>query len=321
MTIKNVICMHEEDVGILWKHFDARSGETEVRRNRRLVVSYICTVGNYDYAFYWYFYQDGTIEHEIKATGIMQTQAVRPGESPQYGTLVAPQLGAMYHQHFFNYRLDMMVDGLQNSVEEVNMEPLPMGPENPYGNAMKRTVKVFTRESEARSDMNVARARFWRIVNPSMKNGLGQPTAYRLLPGWGGTTGGNSSLLVHPDSWLARRAAFATHHVWVTKFDPHERYSAGNYPNQQPPDKEGILKWQADDAPLENEDIVVWYTVGETHVPRPEDWPLTNVERIGFTLKPDGFFDRNPALDVPPPLPHCSAHHGDQSVQSREEEA
>jgi primary-amine oxidase len=88
--------------------------------------------------------------------------------------------------------------------------------------------------------------------------------------------------------------------------------------NQQPPDKEGILKWQADDAPLENEDIVVWYTVGETHVPRPEHWPLTNVERIGFTLKPDGFFDRNPALDVPPPHPHCSAHHGDQTMQSRE---
>jgi len=45
--------------------------------------------------------------------------------------------------------------------------------------------------------------------------------------------------------------------------------------------------------------------MGAHHIPRPEDWPVMPAEYIGFSLKPAGFFDRNPALDVPPSRPHC----------------
>jgi primary-amine oxidase len=121
--IKNAVCLHEEDFGILWKHVDWRTEETEVRRSRRLVVSFIATVGNYEYGFYWYFYQDGSIQYEVKLTGMISTAAFPPGEVPKYGTLVAPQLYAPVHQHIFNVRLDMCVDGLQNSVYEVDIEP------------------------------------------------------------------------------------------------------------------------------------------------------------------------------------------------------
>src|SRR5207249_4829442 len=93
---KNAICIHEEDYGILWKHWDMQGGTTEVRRSRRLVVSSISTVGNYEYGFYWYFYLDGTIQHEVKLTGIMSTMAVDPaapgGGKPSHGALVAPGL-------------------------------------------------------------------------------------------------------------------------------------------------------------------------------------------------------------------------------------
>src|SRR5204863_10104219 len=106
VPIANAICLHEEDVGVLWKHVDIRTGQVEVRRSRRLVVSFIATVGNYEYGFYWYFYQDGAIEYEVKLTGIMNTGALMPGETRKYGTLVAPQLYAPNHQHFFNVRLD-----------------------------------------------------------------------------------------------------------------------------------------------------------------------------------------------------------------------
>src|SRR6202008_4831584 len=112
--------IHEEDAGILWEHVDWRLGTTEGRRSRRLVVSSISTVGNYEYGFYWYFYQDGTIQLEVKLTGIMNTTSLHPGEKPGYGTEVAPQLNAPYHQHFFCARLDMSVDGMKNSVEEIN---------------------------------------------------------------------------------------------------------------------------------------------------------------------------------------------------------
>ena len=76
--IPNAICIHEEDFGILWKHTDIFNGSAQSRRQRRLVVSFFATVGNYDYGFYWYFYLDGTIECEIKATGVLFTSA-QPG--------------------------------------------------------------------------------------------------------------------------------------------------------------------------------------------------------------------------------------------------
>jgi primary-amine oxidase len=303
-TIKNAVCLHEEDRGLAWKHFDARTGKAEMRRNRVLVVSFICTVGNYDYAFYWNFDVSGAIEHEVKATGIMQTQGLREGELPEYGTLVAPQLGAMNHQHLFNYRLDMMVDGPRNRVFEVEADDVPMGPENPYGNAMRAKRTLLERESEAARELDARRMRYWRIESADQRNELGTPTAYRLVPH------GNSFLLTDPESALTRRAQFATKHFWVTRFDPDERYAGGNYPNQSL-GGEGLTAWQADDETIVDEDVVCWYTFGTTHFPRPEDWPVTlaSATKVSFALEPEGFFHQTPSLDVPAPSSCAHEHH------------
>ena len=302
-TIKNAICIHEEDYGIAWKHFDARSKETEVRRLRRLALSFICTVGNYDYGFFWYLYTDGTIEFEVKATGIMQTTAIDParGNDYEHGTYVAPGLGAMNHQHIFSIRLDMAVDGDANSVHEVDVEPEPVSDTNPHGQAMRAVETLLDRESAAARDVNVDRSRYWKISNPAAENELGQPTAFKLVPGE------QAGLLCQPNSPMSRRGGFAQHHLWVTRFDPDEMHSAGEFPNQSDPAKapHGLPRWQLQDRALENEDVVLWYTICHTHIPRPEDWPMTQVERAGFTLKPQGFFSRTPSLDLPRPDHSC----------------
>ena len=155
-TIPNAICIHEEDFGILWKHTDIFNGSAQSRRQRRLVVSYFTTVGNYDYGFYWYFYLDGTIECEIKATGVLFTSAY-PGGDHAYSTEVAPGLAGPVHQHLFSARLDMTVDGLANAVEEVDVGGLPIGPGNPYGNAIVQKVTRLTRESQAGAGGRVPR--------------------------------------------------------------------------------------------------------------------------------------------------------------------
>ena len=131
IVIRNAVCLHEEDAGVLWKHWDFRTGHTEVRRSRRLVVSSISTIGNYDYGFFWHFYQDGSIEVLVKATGILATAACPPGERPEHGQLVAEGLNGMIHQHFFNVRLDLDVDGVRNAVYEVETEALPAGRRQP----------------------------------------------------------------------------------------------------------------------------------------------------------------------------------------------
>ncbi|MFI0454176.1 primary-amine oxidase [Actinomadura sp. 6N118] len=300
-TVHNAICLHEEDYGILWKHWDFRYVEhAEVRRSRRLVVSAIHTIGNYEYGFFWYFYLDGTIQFEAKLTGIVQTRAIAPGETPAYGTLVAPQLDAPNHQHLFNMRLDMEVDGPRNSVYEVDAVGLPIGPDNPHGNAIVARSTAIENERDGRRMCEPRAARTWKIVNPGVHNRFGQPVGYKLVPFVGPT------LLAAPESDLARRAEFARAHLWVTRYSPGELHPAGDYPNQHPGD--GIGNWVKQERDLVDTDVVLWHTFGTSHLPRPEDWPIMPCEYVGFALKPAGFFDRNPSLDVPPPAGHGAAH-------------
>lgn len=296
-VLKNAICLHEEDFGVLWKHTDMFNGMAETRRSRRLVISFFLTIGNYDYGFYWYLYLDGTIQLEAKATGIVFTSAYRGPDG--FATEMAPGLGAPFHQHLFSARLDMAVDGNVNVVEEVDAVPVPIGPDNPWGNAFRAQKTKLTCESEAKRVADNLKARVWHITNPTKQNRLGQDVGYALYPE------GQPVLLADPSSSIAGRAAFATKHLWVTKYDPAERYSAGQFVNQHPGGG-GLPAFTAGDRNIDGEDIVVWHTFGLTHFPRPEDWPVMPVDYTGFKLKPQGFFDRNPALNVPAaPRAHC----------------
>lgn len=299
VTIKNAVCMHEEDYGILWKHTDWRTNETEVRRSRRLVVSFIATVANYEYGFFWYFYQDGSIQLEIKLTGMMNTTALKPGEEARYGTEIAPRLLAPFHQHFFCARLDMCVDGQNNSVYEVNTKALDRGQDNPHGNGFVAEATLFKREEDAQRTCNSTASRFWRVVNPQKLNRFGQPVGYRLMPGE------NCLPYAKSDAAVIKRAGFLKKHLWVTPFDVKENYPAGDYPNQNP-GGDGLPKYTAGNRSIENTNVVLWYTFGHNHTPRPEDWPVMPVAYIGFMLKPDGFFDKNPALDLPVSKPEKS---------------
>ena len=300
VQIPNAVCLHEEDFGILWKHTDWRTGQVEVRRSRRLVISFIATVGNYEYGFFWHFYQDGNIEFQVKLTGIVNNMALEPGEVPKYGTVIAPQLGGHIHQHFFSVRLDMSVDGPANSVYEVNTRAEPIGPDNPQGNAFFAEKTLLGTESEAQRTIDPFAGRYWLIANPSVSNYVGQPVSYKLVPG------DNILPFAHPEASVSKRAGFARKNLWVTPYQPDEMSPTGPYPNQHP-GGDGLPKWTQANRNVENTDIVVWYNFGSHHVPRPEDWPVMPVMYTGFKLMPVGFFDRNPALDVPPSH-HANGH-------------
>jgi len=294
LTIANAICMHEEDYGILWKHTDRRLPDApEVRRSRRLVVSSISTVENYEYGFFWYLYQDGTIQFEIKLTGILSLGAFPRGEAPKYGVLVAPQLYAPNHQHFFNMRLDFDIDGVNNSVYQIDVVPDEPGPSNPFDNAFQAKPMLLKSEKQARGHLKLETARTWKIVNPSVKNHVGEPVGYKLLPG------DNSFPMASPNAWWRKRAGFVNYHVWVTPFNEAEKFAAGDYPNQST-GGDGLIKWTEQDRSVQNTDVVLWYSFGHTHIPRAEDYPVMPTAYIGFTLKPNGFFPMNPANDVPP---------------------
>jgi primary-amine oxidase len=289
--IRNGICMHEEDWGILAKHSDLWSGVTYTRRNRRLVISFFTTIGNYDYGFYWYLYLDGTIEFETKATGVVFTSAF-PEDGSDNISQLAPGLGAPFHQHLFSARLDMAIDGFTNRVEEEDVVRQPMGAGNERGNAFSRRRTLLARESDGVREADACNGRTWIISNPDSRNRLGAPVGYKLH------AQGQPTLLADPDSSIARRAAFATKDLWVTRFAEGERYPAGDFVNQHAGGA-GLPAYVAQDRDIDGQDIVVWHTFGLTHFPRTEDWPIMPVDTVGFKLRPEGFFDRSPVLDVP----------------------
>lgn len=300
--IRNGICMHEEDWSILAKHSDLWTGINYTRRNRRMVVSFFTTIGNYDYGFYWYLYLDGTIEFEAKATGIVFTSA-HPGKGYPYASEMAPGLGAPFHQHLFSARLDMALDGLTNRVEEEEAVRVPLGEGNERGNAFTRRRTLLRTEAEGARDADMAAGRTWLISNPESLNRLGEPVGYKLYPQ------GQPMLLADPGSSVARRAAFATKDLWVTRHADEERYPTGDFVNQHAGDA-GLPAYVAQDRGIDGEDIVLWHTFGLTHYPRVEDWPIMPVDTAGFKLRPEGFFDRSPVLDVPPNKPAGGHCHG-----------
>jgi primary-amine oxidase len=291
LEVPRAIALYERDSGVLWRH------GRNARRARQLVLSSFVRVDEYDYGFNWIFHEDGTLAMEVLLTGRMNVKVVQRKADEEdhaarasFGHLVEPHLEAPNHQHFFNFRLDFDVDGAQrNRVMEMNTEALPEGPDNPRGNAFVMRETPLRRELEARRRMKLATDRTWKIANTCITNFLGQPTGYSLVPSE------NSLPHAAEKSFFRRHAGFVNYHLWVTPYRPEEKYAAGDYVNGGPPGA-GLPKWTSANREIEDTDVVVWYTLGVTHVPRPEEWPLMPVHRASFKLVPAGFFARNPAM-------------------------
>ncbi len=301
LTIQNAICIHEEDDNLLWKHTDDASGRVDRARSRRLVVSSVATVGNYEYGFFWYLYQDASIEFEAKLTGILHTAGWVSEERSPYSLPLGDGIVTSHHQHFFCARLDLDIDGTANVAFDTEALSEPWGDVNPDGTAFRPQRLTYERESQARRLISPATARRFRVENRGRRNRIGDPVAYELVPGE------NVLPMQQPDSGIRERARFLDHQVWVTRYHPDERYPAGEYPNQSA-GGDGLSHWTAADRDLIDQDVVLWYVFGAHHFPRLEDWPVMPVVSCGFHLRPVGFFDYNPALDVPPPEPAHDCH-------------
>jgi primary-amine oxidase len=262
------------------------------------VVSFHVTVANYEYLVYWRFYQDGNIECEVRATGILVTShADAPGSRPANGTLVDERTYAPFHQHFIVARLDLDVDGPGNTVYASESQPATAGdPDDPYGLGLVVRSTPLRTEAEGKQDYDWSTQRGWKVVNDNVPNGLGTPVGYKLVP-----SAAFPSLL-DPTSPAYLRAQVIGHTLWVTPYREDERWPCGDFPNLSEYDS-GLAVWTAADRPIENTDVVLWYVFGIHHITRPEDWPVMPSDIVSFWLKPFGFFDRNPALDVPPSHP------------------
>ncbi len=304
-TREQATCLFERYAGnVAWRHYESVTQQSEVRRRTELVLRFVAAIGSYDYVFDWIFGQDGAIRVAIGASGVAQVKAVRArtaaddpsSRATAYGRLVAERTLAVNHDHFFSFRLDLDVDGPRNSLVVERLATRFVGGESPRKSVWVVEPRTATSERQAQLRIDLEKPALWRVINPNVTGPLGYPVSYQLKPGT------NAISLLSADDPLQRRAAFTDFHLWVTPYDARERYAAGMYPNQSPGGT-GLAAWTRADRPIQNRDIVLWYTVGFHHVVRAEDWPVLPLGYVEFELKPFDFFPRNPALDLPRETP------------------
>jgi len=283
----------ERDTGMLYKHTDLISGEVNGRRGRQMVLTLMSSIGNYDYAFDYIFNMDGVIEVKARLTGFTLPRGVKEANNDptciedciQFTNdhLIAPT-----HQHFFSYRMDFDVDGVNNHVMQVDVSNDPIGPDNPDGGAFspkKRIIPV-----EGYRNYNFRTSRTWQVVNTNSRNRYGTPRGYALKPEEVAYT-----FLRKGNPYLAQ-AEFVKHPVWVTAYQDDEQSPAGDFPRSGLPGK-GLPKFVNGES-VKNVDSVLWYTFGVTHTTRPGDWPIMNVHQTGFSLVPYNFHSQNSELAI-----------------------
>ena len=297
----HVACLYESYSGDpAWRHFEDH--EIWGSGTRVLVLRTAAVIGNYDYVIDWRFERDGAIRVAVGATGIIETKGVKEkssnghamsGSPDEYGTFVAENTIGVNHDHFFSFRLDVDIDGQNNSFMADRLVKKPLS------NPARKTIwavepSTAKTEKDAMLNINLEKPSMWHFINPNVKGPLGYPTGYELMPG---TT---AASLLDPDDGPQKVGAFSAHQLWVTPYKPYERYAAGVYPTDSKGSDDGLAIWTKANRPIENTDIVAWYTMGFHHVPRAEDWPVMPVMWHDFVLRPFNFFPQNPMLTLPP---------------------
>jgi primary-amine oxidase len=305
-TAENRICIFEFDPGYpSWRHHESMYNEVPgiVKHNSRpatnLVVRMVAVIGNYDYFQDYIFQQDGRIRIRLISTGIDATKGVfsaslddaRAAEETQTGTLIAPYRLGVNHDHFFSYRIDMDVDGVDNTFVRQRLVSAQQPTDAPRQGIWKVHQERVLSEQQAQTTMKVDKPALLTFRSSTARNEMGYPTSYQLMfP--------NTHPLVTMDDVIYQRAGFLKNNLWVTRYKRDELFSTGLAVNQSDVGQ-GLPQYAADNEAIEDTDLVAWPMIGFHHVPMAEDWPVMPAKVDEITLKPRNFFNRNPALDVP----------------------
>lgn len=300
---RRVACLFERPAPMpVWRHGVENTTRVDGRVGHELVVRMVATIGNYDYLFDWVFQQNGALRVIVGATGVLEVKTVESKRvaggqhdvpsartDETYGHLVAEHLVAVNHDHYFAFRLDFDVDGTDNSFIESRLVRRRLPDMSTRRSLWVLEEHIATSERAARFPSQPHEPSRWRVVSSSRRNAVGQRTGYEVL-------GHSAVSLLAPDDPAQTRAGFTAHPVWITAYDREQLYAAGAYPTLGA-GGDGLPRWSESNRPLENKDIVLWYTVGFQHVPRSEDWPVMPTMSHEFEIRPFVFSAATPPCD------------------------
>ncbi|CAI9755371.1 unnamed protein product [Fraxinus pennsylvanica] len=311
----NMICLFERYSGdAAWRHTESPIVGQEIREARpkvSLVARMVASLANYDYIIDWEFHADGLIHVKVSLTGIVIVKGTSYANMNQvnreqqlYGTLLSENIIGVVHDHYINFYLDMDIDGIENSFVNVHLQREYTNGKSPRKSYMKVNKEVAKTEKEAQIKLSLYNPSEFHVVNPNKKSKVGNPVGYKVVPA------GTAASLLDPEDPPQKRSAFTNNQIWVTQYNKSEQWSGGLFAYQSH-GEDTLQVWSDRDRPIENRDIVLWYTLGFHHVPCQEDYPIMPTVSSSFDLKPVNFFERNPVLRVAPyvekELPVCKA--------------
>src|SRR5260370_18418494 len=210
----------------------------------------------------------------------------------RYGTLIAPNLVAPMHSHFFNFRLDLDIDGEANDFMKLRLTQQRSAEGVPRKSLWSLEHEMPETEKEARTRIDPAAPAAYHFVNENVESALGHHPGYMLMP-----SGSYAYSLLSADDPPFRRNAYVGYQLWVTPYDAVERYAGRRYAVMSN-GSDTLDAGTARTRPIKNRDIVVWVTMGFHHIPRMEDWPVMPMHWTEFMLMPHNFFGHNPAVGV-----------------------
>lgn len=308
--VPGTICLFERSIGDpLWRHFEvfAQTPEPQPAEGRpatELVIRYVATVGNYDYLMDYIFQQDGAMRISIGATGI---DATKGGDSStlkdptaanetRHGSLIAPNLLAPFHDHFFNFRLDFDIDGEENDFRKARIAPMNMSNIDIPRTSMWGVVfEDVENEIDARTKVNPQTPHSYFFVNKNKESGVGYAPGYELMPM--GSYAYNLMDAVNDPP--VKRNDYIEYQLFVTPYDAKQMYAGGEYAVQST-GNDTLYEWSNENRSIVNQDIVAWYTAGFHHIPRMEDYPVMPMHWATFKIRPFNFFTHNPAITLKP---------------------
>ncbi|XP_066499109.1 retina-specific copper amine oxidase [Hoplias malabaricus] len=295
----NAICVFEYDVGRpLRRHFsDFFHNSYGGLPNSALYFRTITAIGNYDYIWDFIFYQSGSVEARVHATGYISSSYKVDG-SLRYGHQVAENVLGNIHTHFVNFKVDLDILGVRNNflVKDMAFEEVSL----PWTN--ERKVKVpYLVENQLRTEKAAAlrhgakTPRYLHVAS-NQTNRWGHQRSYRLQIT---SFAGDHLPETEPEE---RSMSWARYKVAITKHRDEEPTSSSLYgQNYMWEPVVDFSKYVENDENIENQDLVAWVTAGFLHIPHAEDIPntVTVGNGGGVLLRPHNYFDMDPSVQSP----------------------
>ncbi|XP_075033529.1 amine oxidase [copper-containing] 3 [Mixophyes fleayi] len=297
-TTNNAICIFEQNLGVpLRRHYsNMHSMYYGGLASTVLVVRAVSTLINYDYVWDFIFYQNGVIEAKMHATGYISSSFYF-ADGKDYGSRVGEYTLGTLHTHFINYKVDMDVGGIENSVMTQDMQFSPLNiPWQPDVTIQRPKVvrNVLETENQAAFELNAKMPRYIHFSS-NVTNRWGHPRSYRVqMVSFAGE-------FLPEESPVEKAMGWARYKLAVTKRKDEEYESSSIYNQNDPWSPSVKFSDFINNENIQKQDLVAWLTVGFLHIPHSEDLPNTATpgNGVGFLLRPYNYFEIDPSVYSP----------------------